>query len=102
RLFRPQWCLQQGGGPSLPLGRPLRAERLEVQAIAIALFTPTDNPKLRWEHDGAIQNIALSRATRGDVDGALTLATSVRDDAKRREMLLTVVDAAIRAGHGSN
>lgn len=76
------------------LGRPALAKTFEAEALAVADSTPDDTPKLRWEHDSALQNLALQRAGRGDVAGALALVEKIRDVAQRRDAIFDAVKNA--------
>ena len=58
--------------------------KMDVEALALADSSPTREPKLKWNHDAALHNLALARARRGDIDGALIAAAKLRDEAKVR------------------
>src|SRR6185369_9254086 len=59
----------------------------------------TREPKQQSEHDAALNNLALARAGRGDIDGAIIAVAKLRDEAKARDVLSYVVRRAIDSGH---
>jgi tetratricopeptide (TPR) repeat protein len=93
-------CLSKAAEAYFHLGRHDVAERLDAEALALAESSPTRESKLKWDHDAALHNLALARARRGDIDGALIAAAKLRDEAKVREVTSYVVRSAIDGGFG--
>ncbi len=94
-------CLSNAADEYARRGRRDLVAKRDAEAMTLAMSSPTGDAKLQWEHDGALINLALARAGRGDVDGAIAAATKVRDDAKVRETISYVVKRAIDTGHGA-
>ncbi|MBR0895585.1 hypothetical protein JQ616_11545 [Bradyrhizobium tropiciagri] len=92
-------CLSKAADEYARLGRRDLVEKLDAQAMTLAMSSPTGDQKLQWQHDAALINLALARAGRGDVNGAIAAATKLRDDAKVRETISYVVKRAIETGH---
>jgi hypothetical protein len=82
------------------LGRSDVVAKLDAEALAVAVASPTREPNQRWEHDAALNNLALARGGRGDMDGALIAAAKLLDEAKIREVLSYIVRNAIDSGYG--
>lgn len=82
------------------LGREDIARKFDAEAFAVAESAPTGDVKLRAERDSAWHNLALARATRGDVEGALVVVDKLSDGVKVREVTSYVVRSAIDGGHG--
>ena len=81
------------------LGRSDVVAKLDAEALAVAVASPTREPNQRWEHDAALNNLALARGARGDIDGALIAAAKLPDDAKVREVISYIVRNAIDGGY---
>lgn len=82
------------------LGRNDIGEKFDAEALALAESSPTNEPRLQRRHDAALHNLALRRAGRGDIDGALIAALKLRDEAKVRSVLSYVIKRAIDSGYG--
>lgn len=82
------------------LGRWYLAAKFEAKAIEVAGSAPYDDKKSQWERDAAFNNLALRRSRRGDVRGALEMASQVGDGIKMREVISYVVRAALDGGYG--
>jgi tetratricopeptide (TPR) repeat protein len=82
------------------LGRWYLAARFEAKAIEIAESAPYDDRKSQWERDAAFNNLALMRSRRGDVRGALEMASQVGDGIKMREVISSIIRAALDGGFG--
>ncbi|MGE5548253.1 MAG: hypothetical protein ACM33T_15210 [Solirubrobacterales bacterium] len=82
------------------LGRADMVARFEQAALAVAEATPAANDKQRWERAAGFQNLALARARRGDVDGALAVAGRVSDPVRVLEIIAFIVHAAREEGRG--
>lgn len=83
------------------LGRLDLFQKLDAEAEALAVSSPTSDPKLQWDHDAALINLALARAGRGDVSGAIIAAAKLRDDGKIGETTFYVAKRAIDGGYSS-
>ncbi|PAY06264.1 hypothetical protein CK489_25510 [Bradyrhizobium sp. UFLA03-84] len=94
-------CLSKAADEYSRRGRRDLVEKRDAEAMMLAMSSPTGDTKPQWEHNEALINLALARAGRGDVDGAIAAATKVRDDAKVRETISYVVKRAIDTGHGA-
>jgi hypothetical protein len=75
------------------------AEKLDADALALAMSSPTGDPKLQWDHDAALHNLALARAGRGDIQGAFVAAAKLRGEAKLRDVMSYIVRRAIDSDH---
>jgi hypothetical protein len=93
-------CLSKAADEYLRLGRTDVAEKFDVEVMRLAVSSPTGEPKLQWEHNAALHNLALDRAGRGDIQGALDAAGELRDEIKVREVMFYIVRRAIDSGHG--
>ncbi len=93
-------CLSKAATEYFRLGRRDLAEKLDTEALVLAVSSPTRESKLRGYHDGALHNLALVRADRGDIDGALIATAKLLDEAKVRQVTVYLVQRAIDAGHG--
>ena len=93
-------CLSKAAAEYLRLGRTDVAQKFDAEAMRLALSSPTGEPKLQWEHNAALNNLALDRAGRGDIQGALDAAGELRDGTKIREVTFYVVKRAIDSGYG--
>src|SRR5258708_18645219 len=93
-------CLSKAATEYFRLGRRDLAEKLDTEALVLAVSSPTRESKLRGYHDGALHNLALVRADRGDIDGALIATAKLLDEAKVRQVTVCLVQRAIDAGHG--
>jgi hypothetical protein len=82
------------------LGREDIARKFDAEAFTIADSAPTADVKSRAERDSALQNLALDRAGRGDIDGGLAAVDKLSDGVKVREVASYVVTRAIDSGHG--
>ena len=82
-------------------GRRTEAEKFEAMAAAVAESTPYDDKKSQWDHDSAFHNLALARSGRGDIRGALELASQVRDGIKMQDVVSYIVQAALDSGYGT-
>lgn len=99
--FHHSSCLAKAAEEYVRLGRNDIAEKFDAEALAVVVASPTREPKQQWDHDAALSNLALSRAGRGDIDGALIVAAKLRDEVKVREATSYVVKRAIDVGYGS-
>jgi hypothetical protein len=93
-------CLSKAAEEYFRLGRSDVAQKFDVEALRVAASSPTGDPKLQWEHDAALQNLALVRADHGDIQGALDAAGELRNEAKSSEAIYYIVRRAIDGGHG--
>jgi hypothetical protein len=93
-------CLSKAAEEYFRLGRSDIASRLDAQALRAALSSPIGDPKLQWDHDAALHNLALARAGHGDIQGALDAASGLRDEKKIRDVTSYIVRRAIDAGYG--
>ena len=82
------------------LGRWYLAAKFEAKAIETAESAPYDDRKSQWERDAAFNNLALARSHRGDIRGALEIASQVGDGIKMREVISYVIRAALDGGYG--
>jgi tetratricopeptide (TPR) repeat protein len=82
------------------IGRSDAATRFDREALLVAASLPTAEPKLQWEHDAALQNLALARAGHADIQGALDVAGKLGDEMKIREAVAAIVRRAIDEGQG--
>jgi hypothetical protein len=82
------------------LGRWYLAAQFEAKAIEIAKTTPSGGEKPRWARDAAFQNLALARSRRGDVGGALVLASQVANEIQMRDAVSWIVRTALDSGYG--
>ena len=82
------------------LGRSDVATKFDREALLAAASSPTGEQKLQWEHDAALHNLALARAGRGDIQGALDAATKLGEETKIREATAAIVARAIDDGQG--
>ena len=92
-------CLSRAAEQYFRLGRHDIAAKFDAEAFAVAIASPTREPKQQSEHDAALNNLALARAGRGDIDGAIIAVAKLRDEAKARDVLSYVVRRAIDSGH---
>jgi len=65
-----------------------------------ALASPVGDPKQQWAHQAALNNLALARAGRGDIEGALDVAAKMGSEAEIRNVTSYVVRRAMDEGHG--
>ena len=93
-------CLSKAAEQYFLLGRHDIAAKFDSEAFAVAIASPTREPKQQSEHDAALNNLALARAGRGDIDGAIIAVAKLGVEAKAREVLSYVVRRAIDSGHG--
>jgi hypothetical protein len=93
-------CLSKAAEEYFRIGRNDVARKLDAEALAMAVSSPTGEPKVQWEHDSALHNLALARAGHGDIQGALAAAAELRDEARVREVTSYIVRRAIDSGHG--
>jgi tetratricopeptide (TPR) repeat protein len=93
-------CMAKAAEAYFRLGHRDLAEKFDTEAQDVAEASPTREPKLRGSHDAALHNLALVRADRGDIDGALISAAKLRDESKIRNVTRYVVQRAIAEGHG--
>jgi hypothetical protein len=84
----------------LRLGRSDIVAKLDAEALAVAIASPNIEPNQRWEHDSSLNNLALARGGRGDIDGALIAAAKLLDEAKVRQVIYYIVWNAIDNGYG--
>ncbi|MFC5324219.1 hypothetical protein [Bradyrhizobium oligotrophicum] len=82
------------------LGRNDIATRFDREALLSALASPVGDPKQQWAHQAALNNLALARAGRGDIEGALDVAAKIGSEAEIRSATSYVVRRAIDDGHG--
>ncbi|MGY4418330.1 hypothetical protein ACVWY2_000755 [Bradyrhizobium sp. JR6.1] len=94
-------CFSKAADEYARLGRRDLVEKRDAEAMTLAMSSPTGDQKLQWQHDAALNNLALARAGRGDVIGAVAAAVKLGDDAKVRETISYVVRRAIDTGHGA-
>ncbi len=94
-------CLTKAAEEYFRLGRSDLAEKFETEALALAKSSPTGDPKLQWAHDAALDNLALARAGRGDMLGALDVASELEDEAKIHEATASIARRAIDSGRGA-
>jgi hypothetical protein len=76
------------------------AAQFEAKAVEIALSTLSGGDKPRWARDAALHYLALARSRRGDVRGALELASQIADGAQMRQVVSYVMGAALGGGYG--
>jgi hypothetical protein len=93
-------CLSKAAEEYFRIGRDDVARTFDAEALRMATLSPTGEPKLEWEHDGALHNLALARAGHGDIQGALEVAAQLGDEKRIREVTSYVVRRAIDSGHG--
>jgi tetratricopeptide (TPR) repeat protein len=82
------------------LGRSDVAVKFDHEALLSALASPVGDSQQQWAHHAALNNLALARAGRGDIEGALDVTAKMGNDTKMREVTSYVVGRAIDAGHG--
>ena len=93
-------CLSKAAEEYFRLGRSDIATRFDIEAMRAAESSPTGEPKLQLRHNAALNNLALARAGRGDIQGALFVVSDLRDETKIREATSYVVRRAIDGGQG--
>jgi len=81
------------------LGRIDAAERLDAEVLALAASLSTGDPKLQSDRDAVLNNLAVARAGRGDIQGAFAIVASLRDEARARQLMSHVVQRAIDSDH---
>jgi tetratricopeptide (TPR) repeat protein len=91
--------LGAAGDEYVRLGRIDAAERLDAEALALVSVPPADDPKLQSDRDAVLNNLALARAGRGDIQGAFVVVAKLRDEAKVRQVMSYVVLRAIDSDH---
>jgi tetratricopeptide (TPR) repeat protein len=99
-VYRRSQCLSTAVDEYSRLGRYDAAEKLDAQALALAETSPTGELKQRTDRDNALHNLALARAGRGDIKGALAVVPKLHDGIKVREVTYWVVHRAIDNGYG--
>jgi len=82
------------------LGRTAAAEKLEREAIMVAAAPAVRDPKLRSGLDGALHNIAVLRADRGDIAGAVAIVGKIQDRATAADVTSWVIQRARMSGYG--
>jgi tetratricopeptide (TPR) repeat protein len=82
------------------LGRNDVAAKFDREALLSALASPVGDPKQQWAHQAALNNLALARAGRGDIEGALDVAAKMGSEAEIRNVTSYVVRRAMDEGHG--
>jgi hypothetical protein len=93
-------CLSSAGEEYFRIGRSDVGRRFEIEALRLAISSPTGNPEQQWKHDAAIHNLSLVRADHGNILGALDAASELRDETKIHEVTAYIARRAIDNGHG--
>jgi tetratricopeptide (TPR) repeat protein len=93
-------CSSKAAGEYFRLGRREIAEKFDAEALALAASPPTGETARRGDHGTALHNLALERADRGDIQGALAATAKLRDDTKVRDVTSWIIYRAIDGGHG--
>jgi tetratricopeptide (TPR) repeat protein len=83
-------CLTTAAGSYFRLGRHDVGARLDAEAQKL----------LSSNSDTVLHNLALARARRGDVQGALAAVAKLSNEVKVRDVTSYVVRSAIESGHG--
>jgi hypothetical protein len=97
--YRRSQCLGTAAAEYFRLGRSVIAEKLDVEALALAITLPTAEPELRRDRNAALHNLALNRATRGDLQSVL--AVVLDDETKIVNVTSGAVRRAIETRHES-
>jgi hypothetical protein len=92
-------CLSTASREYFRLGQSEVGGKFDAEALALAESSPAAGTT-RVNKDFLLHNLALFRAGRGDVEGALALVGKISDGKKAREVTGYVVRAAIANGHG--
>src|SRR5437899_8940642 len=71
-------CSSKAAAEYFRLGRREIAEKFDAEALALAASSPTGETARRGDHGTALHNLALDRAERGDIQGAVVGARSRR------------------------
>jgi hypothetical protein len=100
-VARRSQCLSAAAAAYFRLGRPDVARKFDTEALGVGISSPIGEPELKWDHDAALHNLALARADRGDIQGALDVADEVRDEEKILNVRSAIVRRAIDNGHGA-
>lgn len=83
-------CLTTAAGSYFRLGRHDVGARLDAEAQKL----------LSSDSDSVLHNLALARARRGDIEGALAAVAKLSNGVKVRDVTSYVVQNAIESGHG--
>ncbi len=81
------------------LGRIDAAERLDTAVLDLVSSSLESDPKFQTDRDAVLNNLALARAGRGDIQGAFAIVAKLRDEAKVRQVMSYVVQRAIDSDH---
>jgi hypothetical protein len=94
-------AFSEAAEPLFRAGRRTEAEKFEAMAAAVAESTPYNDKQSRWERDSAFHNLALARSGRGDIRGALEMASRVGDGTRMRDVVSNIVRVALDSGYGT-
>ncbi|MGJ4928230.1 hypothetical protein ACQR1I_16125 [Bradyrhizobium sp. HKCCYLS2038] len=94
-------CLGIAATSYFRFGRTDRAVRSDREALLVAQDAPRASPSDKVERNSILENLALMRASRGDVEGALDVVAKISDDARMRDVTYDVVRRAIDQGNAA-
>ena len=97
-VYRRSQCLSVAAKEYFRLGRHDVGAKFDAEALDFA--TSPGGQTQRTDSDYALHNLALARAARGDVQGALVAVAKLSNAKKVREVTSYVVRTAIDRGHG--